>query len=84
MVLWDKSCLHQTSDVLPKTAGTVTGFMWLPIVTQNPTTGTDQRPAQFEWREVTKVAHYYLSVDALRQPMQVREESHPFGEKKEW
>lgn len=27
-------------------------------------------PARFEWREVTKVAHYCLSVDALKQPMQ--------------
>jgi hypothetical protein len=30
-------------------------------------------PARFEWNEVTKVAHYYLSVDALTQPMQVCE-----------
>lgn len=30
-------------------------------------------PARFEWHEVTKVAHYYLSVDALTKPMQVRE-----------
>lgn len=26
------------------------------------------------WHEVKKVAHYYLSVDALRQPMEVRED----------
>jgi hypothetical protein len=38
-----------------------------------------QDPARFEWHEVTKVAHYYLSVDALTQPMQVREESLPYG-----
>ncbi len=37
-------------------------------------------PARFEWHEVTKVAHYYLSVDALTQPMQVREESPPYGD----
>jgi len=36
-------------------------------------------PARFEWHEVTKVAHYYLSVDALTRPMQVREESAPYG-----
>jgi hypothetical protein len=26
-------------------------------------------PARFAWHEVTKVAHYYLSVDAMTQPM---------------
>ena len=30
-------------------------------------------------RQVTKVAHYYLSVDALTRPMQVREDSPPYG-----
>jgi len=37
-------------------------------------------PARFEWHEVTKVAHYYLSVDALNRPMQIREESPLYGE----
>ncbi len=36
-------------------------------------------PARFEWREVTKVAHYYLSVDAMTRPMQVREEAPGYG-----
>jgi hypothetical protein len=36
-------------------------------------------PARFEWHEVTKVAHYWLSVDALTRPMQIREESPPYG-----
>jgi superfamily II DNA or RNA helicase len=36
-------------------------------------------PARFPWHEVTKVQHYYLSVDAMTQPMQVREESIPYG-----
>ncbi len=36
-------------------------------------------PARFEWREVTKVAHYYLSVDALTRPIQVRQERPPDG-----
>jgi hypothetical protein len=36
-------------------------------------------PARFEWNEVKKVAHYYLSVDALRQPMKVCEEPAPYG-----
>ena len=35
-------------------------------------------PARFPWHEVKKVEHYYLSVDALPQPMQVREPEPPF------
>ncbi len=31
-------------------------------------------PARFPWREVRKVDHYCLSVGALVQPMEVREE----------
>jgi hypothetical protein len=38
-------------------------------------------PARFEWNEVTKVAHYYLSVDALTQPMQVCEAQAPYGKR---
>ncbi len=51
-------------------------------------------PARFEWheaclprregprrRQVTTVAHYYLSVDALTKPMQVREESLTYGKR---
>ncbi len=36
-------------------------------------------PARFPWHEVTKVAHYYLSVDAMTKPMRVREDSPPYG-----
>ena len=36
-------------------------------------------PARLKWNEVTKVAHYYLSVDAVIQPMQVREQPAPYG-----
>ena len=32
-----------------------------------------QDPASFSWREVTKVQHYWLDVDALQRPMMVRE-----------
>ncbi len=57
---------------------------WLYVVTNCETEPQLQDPikdpARFEWHEVTKVAHYYLSVDALTQPMQLREESPPFGE----
>jgi hypothetical protein len=34
-------------------------------------------PARFPWHAVTKVAHYWLEVDALTKPMQVREPSAP-------
>lgn len=37
---------------------------------QEPVTG----PARFPWHEVKKVDHYYLSVEALTQSMQVRKE----------
>lgn len=36
-------------------------------------------PARFPWHEVTKVAHYWLEVDAMTRPMQVREDSPPHG-----
>ena len=37
-------------------------------------------PVRFEWNEVIKVAHYYLSVDALTRPMQVCEGPTLYGE----
>ena len=37
-------------------------------------------PARLPWHEVKKVDHYYLSVDALTQPMTVREDSPPYGD----
>jgi superfamily II DNA or RNA helicase len=39
-------------------------------------------PARLNWNEVTKVAHYYLSVDAMTKPMQVRETAPPYGTQK--
>jgi hypothetical protein len=36
-------------------------------------------PARFTWREVTKVAHYWLEVNAMTQPMLVREDQDSFG-----
>lgn len=51
---------------------------WLYIVTNCDTAPILQEPirdpARLDWNEVTKVAHYYLSVDAMKKPMQVREE----------
>lgn len=56
---------------------------WLYVVTNCNTTPVLQEPirdpARLDWTEVTKVAHYYLSVDAMNMPMQVREDSPPYG-----
>jgi hypothetical protein len=55
---------------------------WLYVVTgcgmclQEPI----RDPARLDWHEVTKVAHYYLSVDAMTRPMQVREDLAPYGD----
>jgi len=38
-------------------------------------------PARLHWHEVKKVDHYYLSIDAMTQPMQVREKVIPYGDK---
>ncbi|MEW6275976.1 MAG: helicase-related protein [Bacillota bacterium] len=60
---------------------------WLYIVTNCSTAPQLQEPikdpARFPWHEVTKVAHYYLSVDALTRPMRVREEEVLYGRKEE-
>jgi superfamily II DNA or RNA helicase len=51
---------------------------WLYIVTNCATLPTLQEPikdpARFPWHEVTKVQHYWLEVDAMTKPMQLREE----------
>jgi len=56
---------------------------WLYIVTNcdaQPTLHEPVKdPARLKWHEVTKVAHYYLSVDAIRKPMEVGEDSRPYG-----
>ncbi len=56
---------------------------WLYVVTDCETTPRLQEPirdpARLDWHEVKKVAHYYLSVDAMTRPMQVREDSQPYG-----
>ena len=55
---------------------------WLYVVTNCAGDAQLQEPvkdpARFPWHEVTKVAHYYLSVEALKQPMRVRDESAPY------
>ena len=37
-------------------------------------------PASFPWHEVSKVQHYWLEVDAMTRPMQVREERANYGQ----
>jgi len=57
---------------------------WLYVVTNCADKPIMQKPvkdpARFPWHEVTKVAHYYLSVNAMTRPMQVREDEAPYGE----
>jgi len=36
-------------------------------------------PARFSWHEAKKVQHYWLEVNAMTKPMQVREEQAPYG-----
>lgn len=56
---------------------------WLYVVTDCNDTPRLQEPirdpARLDWNEVTKVAHYYLSVNAMTKPMQVREDAPPGG-----
>jgi hypothetical protein len=56
---------------------------WLYVVTncgRKPTLQEPIRdPARFPWREVKKVQHYWMEVNAMTQPMQVREDSPPYG-----
>jgi hypothetical protein len=50
---------------------------WLYVVTNCASAPMLQSPikdpAQLEWHEVSKVEHFYLTVDALSQPMQLKE-----------
>ena len=51
---------------------------WLYVVTKCDTSPELQEPikdpARFPWHEVAKVDHYWLEVDAMTRPMQVRED----------
>jgi SNF2 family DNA or RNA helicase len=59
---------------------------WLYVVTncknepqlQNPI----KHPGRLQWHAVKKVDHYYLSIDAVTQPMQVRDGEIPYGDHK--
>jgi hypothetical protein len=56
---------------------------WLYVVTHCDTSPRLQEPihdpARLDWHEVTKVAHYYLSVDAMSGEMPVSEDSPSYG-----
>jgi len=54
---------------------------WLYVVTNCAASAVLQEPAAdpaaLEWHEVSKVAHYYLSVDALTQPIGFTDQPKP-------
>ena len=56
---------------------------WLYVVTNCASTPELQEPIRdplrYQWHKVTKVAHYYMSVDALKQPMEIREDEEHYG-----
>jgi hypothetical protein len=56
---------------------------WLYVVTNCGETPVMQEPirdpARFPWHEVKKVQHYWLEVNAMTKPMEVREEQRPYG-----
>jgi hypothetical protein len=56
---------------------------WLYVVTNCAAEPTLQEPvkdpARFRWHEVTKVAHYWLNVDAMTGPMRVREDDEDYS-----
>jgi hypothetical protein len=60
---------------------------WLYVVTNCQATPQFQPPiqdpARFPWHEVSQVQHYWLAVDALTQPMQVREEAQRYGDQED-
>lgn len=55
---------------------------WLYVVTDCDTAPRLQEPvrdpARLDWNEVTKVAHYFLSVNAMTKPMELREDPVPY------
>ena len=56
---------------------------WLYVVTNCAAEPQLQEPiedpARFPWHEVSKVQHYWLGVDAMTKPMQIREERAEYG-----
>ena len=56
---------------------------WLYVLTNCGTEPTLQEPirdpARLDWREVTKVQHYWMEVNAMTKPMTVREDENLYG-----
>ena len=56
---------------------------WLYVVTNcdaEPQLQTPIKdPARFPWHEVRKVEHYWLEIDAMTQPMRIKESPPPYG-----
>ena len=65
-----------------RTAVTATGCTWLTNCASAPELREPLKdPARFPWHEVSKVQHYYwLEVDAMTQPMRVRQERASYGD----
>ncbi|MBN1687984.1 MAG: hypothetical protein JW893_02695 [Candidatus Omnitrophica bacterium] len=76
-----------TAEVAAQVAGRIAedrrDCYWLYIVTNCADYPTLQEPvrdpARFPWHQVTKVAHYWLEVNAMTRPMVVREDSPKYG-----
>jgi len=62
--------------VLPLNDGNGEGQIVMSLILKSM-----EDPDRLQWHEVKKVDHYYLSIDAVTQPMQVREDSVPYGNK---
>ena len=58
---------------------------WLYVVTDCKSAPKLQDPikdpGRLEWHEVRKVDHYWLKIDAVTNPMQVREGPPPYGDR---
>ena len=37
-----------------------------------------KHPARFPWHEITKVQHYWLDVNAMTQPFEIRDDAAPY------
>ena len=77
--------IEKTSPTERRVAEDRRDCYWLYVVTNCKSAAIlrepIKNPARFPWREVKKVDHYYLSVDALTQPMQVRDQWSSYGNK---
>ena len=51
-----------------------------PVLYINHVVSRIPDPIRFDWNEVKKVAHFYLTVNAMKQPMQVLQDWVSYGE----